>query len=89
MFIYNKFIRLNICCKFVMPKKNNLISKNMMLKSQEQLINEYYKSVYGPKKDIMKLQRKVKEEKLQNLKKLSKKNITRTKRLSKKVNKNN
>lgn len=63
-----------------MTKKNMVSTKNER-NMKEELITDYYNSIYGDKKDTIKLRKKAKSEKLSKLKsKFSKKRLTKKKR---------
>tara|TARA_B100000242_G_scaffold289807_1_gene260197 strand:+ start:2653 stop:2850 length:198 start_codon:yes stop_codon:yes gene_type:complete len=49
-------------------KKLNLNSSRNQIKLQEELISGYYKSLYGDRRDSLRLQKKSKEEKMTKLK---------------------
>ena len=54
--------------------KNNMVSVKKEVKLQEELISDYYKSLYGQKEDKIRLQQKIKHKKMSKLKsKFSKK----------------
>ena len=49
-------------------KKLNLNSSRNQIKLQEQLISGYYKSLYGDRRDCLRLQKKSKEDRMSKLK---------------------
>ena len=55
-------------------KNLNLNSSKNQIKLQEELISGYYKSLYGDRKDCLRLQKKSKEEKMTKLKTRFKRN---------------
>ena len=65
-------------------KKLNLNSSRNQIKLQEELISGYYKSLYGDRRDSLRLQKKSKEEKMTKLKTKFKTN-RKSRKLKKKV----
>lgn len=63
-------------------RKSNMVSIKSERNLQEDLIKDYYKSLYGDKQDTFRLRKKAKSEKLSKLKKKFTK--SNTKKLSRK-----